>query len=52
VDTLAADSPLTENTADRPDAIRPVTSSLAVSGNEIQYVFPKLSVTVITLKRR
>jgi len=52
VDTLAADSPLTENTADRPDAIRPVSSFLAVSGNEIRYVFPKLSVTVITLKRR
>ena len=52
VDTLAADSPLTENTGDRPDAIRPVASSLAVSGNEIRCVFPKLSVTVITLKRR
>jgi alpha-N-arabinofuranosidase len=52
VDTLAADSPLAENSGDRPDAIRPVTSSLAVSGNEIRYVFPKLSVTVITLKRR
>jgi alpha-N-arabinofuranosidase len=52
VDTLAADSLLTENTGDRPDAIRPVTSSQAVSGNEIRYVFPKLSVTVITLKRR
>jgi alpha-N-arabinofuranosidase len=52
VDTLKADSPLAENTGDHPDAIRPVTSSLAVSGNEIRYVFPKLSVTVITLKRR
>jgi alpha-N-arabinofuranosidase len=52
VDTLAAGSPLEENTGDRPDAIRPVTSSLAVTGNEIRYVFPKLSVTVITLKRR
>jgi len=52
VDTLASDSLLAENTGDRPDAIRPVTSSLAVTGNEIRYVFPKLSVTVITLKRR
>jgi alpha-L-arabinofuranosidase len=52
VDTLAAESPLAENTAERPEAIRPVTSSLAVSGNEIRYVFPKLSVTVMTLKRR
>jgi alpha-L-arabinofuranosidase len=52
VDTLAADSPLAENTGDKPEAIRPVTSSLAVTGNEIKYVFPKLSVTVITLKRR
>jgi alpha-L-arabinofuranosidase len=52
VDTLAADSPLTENTADRPEAIRPVTSSQAVYGNEIRYAFPKLSLTVITLKRR
>jgi len=52
VDTLAADSLLTENTGDHPDAIRPVTSSRAVSGNEIRYVFPKLSLTVLTLKRR
>jgi alpha-N-arabinofuranosidase len=52
VDTLAADSLLTENTGDNPEAIRPVTSSLAVSGNEIRYVFPKLSLTVMTLKRR
>ena len=52
VDTLASDSLLAENTGDRPDAIRPVTSSLAVTGNEIRYEFPKLSVTVITLKRR
>ncbi len=52
VDTLASDSLLEENTGDHPDAIKPVTSSLAVSGNEIKYVFPKLSVTVITLKRR
>jgi alpha-N-arabinofuranosidase len=52
VDTLASDSLLAENTGDHPDAIRPVTSSLAVSGNEIKYTFPKLSVTVLTLKRR
>jgi alpha-N-arabinofuranosidase len=52
VDTLAADSLLTENTADHPDAIRPVTSTLAVTGNEIRYDFPKLSLTVLTLKRR
>jgi alpha-L-arabinofuranosidase len=52
VDTLAADSLLTENTGDHPDAIRPVASSLAVSGNEIRYEFPKLSLTVMTLKRR
>ena len=52
MDTLASDSLLAENTGDHPDAIRPVTSSLAVSGNEIKYTFPKLSVTVITLKRR
>ena len=52
VDTLAADSLLTENTGDHPDAIRPVTSSQAVSGNEIPYVFPKLSLTVMTLKPR
>jgi alpha-N-arabinofuranosidase len=52
VDTLAADSLLTENTGDNPEAIRPVTSTLAVTGNEIRYVFPKLSLTVMTLKRR
>ncbi len=52
VDTLTADSILTENSGDHPDAIRPVGSSLSVSGNEVHYVFPKLSVTVITFKRR
>jgi alpha-N-arabinofuranosidase len=52
VDTLAADSLATENSGDHPDAIRPVTSALAVAGNEIRYEFPKLSLTVITLKRR
>jgi hypothetical protein len=29
-----------------------VTSTQAVSGSEIRYVFPKLSLTVMTLKRR
>jgi alpha-N-arabinofuranosidase len=52
VDTLAADSLLTENSGDHPDRVRPVASSLEVSGSEIQYVFPKLSLTVLTLKRR
>jgi alpha-N-arabinofuranosidase len=52
VDTLAADSLATENSGDHPDTIRPVASTLAVSGNEIRDVFPKLSLTVITLKRR
>src|SRR5271157_5689171 len=52
VDTLAADSLATENSGDQPDSIRPVPSSLAVSGNEIPYQFPKLSLTVMTMKRR
>jgi alpha-N-arabinofuranosidase len=52
VDTLASDSLSAENSGDHPNAIRPVTSSLAVAGSEIRYSFPKLSVTVITLKRR
>jgi alpha-N-arabinofuranosidase len=52
VDTLASDSLQTENSGDHPDTIRPVTSSLAVSGNEIRYDFPKLSLTVMTLKRQ
>ena len=52
VDTLAAGSSITDNTVDHPDAIRPVASTQAVAGSEIQRVFPKLSLTVITLKRR
>jgi alpha-L-arabinofuranosidase len=52
VDTLAADSLATENSGDHPDTIRPVPSSLAVAGNEIRYEFPKLSLTVLTMKRR
>jgi alpha-N-arabinofuranosidase len=52
VDTLAADSLATENTGDHPDTIRPVPSSLAVTGSEIRYEFPKLSLTVMTLKRK
>jgi alpha-L-arabinofuranosidase len=52
VDTLAAESLATENSGDHPDTIRPVTSSLAVSGSEIRYEFPKLSLTVMTLKQR
>ena len=52
VDTLAAESPLAENTGDNREVIKPVTSSLAISGNEIRYTFPKLSLTVISLKRR
>ena len=52
IDTLASDSMITENSYDHPDAVRPVGSSLTVSGNEMRYVFPKLSVTVITFKRR
>jgi alpha-N-arabinofuranosidase len=52
VDTLAADSLATENTGDHPDTIRPVASTLAVTGDEIRYEFPKLSVTVMTMKRR
>jgi alpha-L-arabinofuranosidase len=45
-------SPLAENTGDNREAIKPVTSSLAISGNEIRHTFPKLSLTVIALKRR
>jgi alpha-N-arabinofuranosidase len=52
VDTLAANSQVTDNTVDRQDAIRPVASTMAVAGNEIRYEFPKLSLTVMTLKRR
>jgi alpha-L-arabinofuranosidase len=52
VDTLAADSLATENSGDHPDTIRPVTSSQTVTGNEIRYEFPKLSLTVLTLKSR
>jgi alpha-N-arabinofuranosidase len=52
VDTLAADSLATENSGDHRNTIRPVASSLAVTGDEIRYEFPKLSLTVLTLKRR
>jgi alpha-L-arabinofuranosidase len=41
-----------DNTVDHQDAIRPVSSTQAVTGNEIRYEFPKLSLTVMTLKRK
>jgi hypothetical protein len=40
-----------DNLVDTRDAIKPVSSTQAVTGNEISYVFPKLSLTVMTLKR-
>jgi alpha-N-arabinofuranosidase len=52
VDTLAANGQVVDNLVDTRDAIKPVSSTQAVTGNEISYVFPKLSLTVMTLKRK
>ena len=52
VDTLAANGQVVDNLVDTRDAIKPVSSTYAVTGNEISYVFPKLSLTVMTLKRK
>jgi alpha-N-arabinofuranosidase len=52
VDTLAANGQVVDNLVDTRDAIKPVSSTQAVTGNEIRYEFPKLSLTVMTLKRQ
>jgi len=52
VDTLAANGQVVDNLVDSRDAIKPVSSTQAVTGNEIRYEFPKLSLTVMTLKRQ
>jgi len=52
VETLTGHSLVAENTLDRQDAVRPVTSTVAVSGNQIRHVFPEHSLTVITIRPR
>jgi hypothetical protein len=50
VEPISGDSVLAGDDDEHPDALRPVISSLAVSGSEIRYSFPEDSLTVITLK--
>lgn len=48
--TLAADSLSAENTFERPDAVVPRTEEMEVSGNDLEYVFPKHSMTVLAFE--
>lgn len=48
VRTLQSDSLLNENNEEHPDAVRPVVSTLKLSGSTIRYTFPEHSLTVIT----
>jgi len=52
VRTLNAKSILDENNEERPEAVQPVTSTVAISGDTIHYKFPEHSLTVITLSSR
>ena len=50
VESLAGASIASANDDEHPDAVRPMTSMVRVSGGRIRYEFPKHSLTVITLK--
>jgi alpha-N-arabinofuranosidase len=52
VRTLNAESILIDNNEENPDAVKPVTSTVKVSGDQIHHTFPEHSLTVITLTPR
>lgn len=43
VETLTADSVLAQNSEEQPNAVRPVSSSLNITGPEVRYLFPARS---------
>ena len=50
--TLTADSLLVRNDEERPEAVRPVTTTVNVSGESFHYTFPARSLTVLSFKPR
>lgn len=52
VHTLNAGSVLDGNNEEHPEAVKPVTSTISVSGDTIHYTFPEHSLTVITFAPR
>jgi alpha-N-arabinofuranosidase len=51
VQTLESPSIYDRNTADNPENVMPSTTAVKVSGNQIHYVFPHESITLITLNQ-
>jgi alpha-N-arabinofuranosidase len=52
VKTLNAEAITTQNDEEHPDRVRPVSSTLPLSGTELQYAFPAHSVSVLTFANR
>ncbi|MBN2209868.1 MAG: DUF1080 domain-containing protein [Sedimentisphaerales bacterium] len=46
---ITADSPLTENTFDNPDVIKPITGKADLAGNAILFEMPPFSAAVVTI---
>jgi alpha-N-arabinofuranosidase len=52
VRTLNADAITTQNDEEHPDRVRPVSTTLPLSGAELHYAFPAHSVSVLTFAKR
>lgn len=52
VETLKADSILSKNDEEHPDAVMPVRSKIEVSGPELHYTFPEHSLTVLAFRHK
>jgi alpha-N-arabinofuranosidase len=52
VRTLNADAITAQNDEEHPDRVRPVSSTLPLSGAELHYAFPAHSVSVLTFAKR
>jgi alpha-N-arabinofuranosidase len=52
VRTLNADAITTQNDEEHPERVRPVSSTLPLSGAELHYDFPAHSLTVLTFAKR
>ena len=49
---LAGTNPHDENTIDQPNVVKPVESSVAISGNDFTQSFEPLSLTVLRVKTK